>query len=55
MVVPKRAQGLKTISLKLTDDLLRNLAQARHRRWEKKLGLQQGILPFGAEETVANP
>jgi transposase InsO family protein len=33
----------------------RKLAQARHRRREKNLGLQQGTLPFGAEETVANP
>jgi transposase InsO family protein len=33
----------------------RKLAQARHRRREKNLGLQQGTLPFGAGETVANP
>lgn len=33
----------------------RELAQARHRRREKTLGLQPGTLPFGAEETVANP
>ena len=33
----------------------RKLAQARHRRREKNLGLQQGTLPFRAEETVANP
>jgi putative transposase len=31
------------------------LAQARHRRRERNLGLQQGTLPFVAEETVANP
>jgi hypothetical protein len=33
----------------------RKLAQARHRRREKNLGLNQGTLPFTAEETVANP
>src|SRR5262249_51808392 len=33
----------------------RKLAQARHRRREKNLGLQQGTLPFTAEQTVANP
>ncbi len=33
----------------------RKLAQARHRRREKNLGLQQGTLPFTAEETVTNP
>jgi len=32
----------------------RKLAQARHRRREKNLGLQQGTLPFVAGETVAN-
>ena len=30
------------------------LAQARHRRKEKNLGLQQGTLPFTAGEAVAN-
>jgi transposase InsO family protein len=33
----------------------RKLAQARHRRRERNLGLQQGTLPFPAEEAVANP
>jgi transposase InsO family protein len=33
----------------------RKLAQARHRRRERNLGLQQGTLPFGSEEAVANP
>jgi len=33
----------------------RKLAQARHRRREKNLGLPQGTLPFAAGETVANP
>jgi putative transposase len=33
----------------------RKLAQARHRRRERNLGVQQGTLPFTAEETVANP
>jgi transposase InsO family protein len=33
----------------------RKLAQARHRRREKNLGLQQGTLPLQTEETVANP
>jgi transposase InsO family protein len=33
----------------------RKLAQARHRRKERNLGLQQGTLPFTAGETVANP
>ena len=33
----------------------RRLAQARHRRREKNLGLQQGTLPLGAGETVTNP
>jgi transposase InsO family protein len=33
----------------------RKLAQARHRRKERNLGLQQGTLPFVAEEAVANP
>jgi transposase InsO family protein len=33
----------------------RKLAQARHRRKEKNLGVQQGTLPLTAEETVANP
>lgn len=33
----------------------RKLAQARHRRKEKNLGLQQGTLPFTAGEAVANP
>ena len=33
----------------------RKLAQARHRRKEKNLGLQQGTLPLTAGETVANP
>jgi putative transposase len=32
----------------------RKLTQARHRRRQKNLGLQQGTLPFRAEETVAN-
>jgi len=32
----------------------RKLAQARHRRRERNLGLQQGTLPFAAAETVAN-
>jgi hypothetical protein len=32
----------------------RKLAQARHRRREKNLGLQQGTLPLTAGETVAN-
>jgi putative transposase len=30
------------------------LAQARHRRRERNLGLQQGTLPFGPEEVVAS-
>jgi hypothetical protein len=30
----------------------RKLAQARHRRREKNLGLQQGTLPFTVGETV---
>src|SRR5262249_197679 len=30
------------------------LAQARHRRRERNLGLEQGTLPFGAGETVAS-
>jgi transposase InsO family protein len=30
------------------------LVQARHRRREKNLGLEQGTLPFGAGETVAS-
>ncbi len=33
----------------------RKLAQARHRRKEKNLGLQQGTLPLAAGEVVANP
>lgn len=33
----------------------RKLAQARHRRRERNLGLQQGTLPFEAGEAVANP
>jgi len=33
----------------------RKLAQARHRRKEKNLGVQQGTLPLTAGETVANP
>jgi transposase InsO family protein len=33
----------------------RKLAQARHRRREKNLGLQQGTLPIGTGEPVANP
>jgi len=33
----------------------RKLAQARHRRKEKNVGLQQGTLPFTAGEVVANP
>lgn len=33
----------------------RKLAQARHRRRERNLGVQQGTLPFTPEETVANP
>jgi transposase InsO family protein len=33
----------------------RKLAQARHRRRERNLGLQQGTFPFAAGETVANP
>jgi putative transposase len=33
----------------------RKLAQARHRRRERNLGLQQGTLPFEAGESVANP
>ena len=33
----------------------RKLAQARHRRREKNLGLQQGTLPLTSEESVANP
>jgi transposase InsO family protein len=32
----------------------RKLAQARHRRREKNLGLRQGTLPFAAGEAVAN-
>lgn len=32
----------------------RKLAQARHRRRERNLGLQQGTLPFEAGEAVAN-
>jgi transposase InsO family protein len=32
----------------------RKLAQARHRRRERNLGLQQGTLPFTAGESVAN-
>jgi putative transposase len=32
----------------------RRMAQARHRRREKNLGLQQGTLSFGAEEAVVN-
>jgi transposase InsO family protein len=32
----------------------RKLAQARHRRRERNLGLQQGTLPFTAGEVVAN-
>jgi putative transposase len=32
----------------------RKLAQARHRRRERNLGLQQGTLPFGQEEVVAS-
>jgi transposase InsO family protein len=31
------------------------LAQARHRRRERNLGLEQGTLPFTAGETVASP
>jgi transposase InsO family protein len=31
------------------------LAQARHRRRERNLGLQQGTLPFTPEEVVASP
>lgn len=31
------------------------LAQARHRRRERNLGLEQGTLPFVPEEPVANP
>lgn len=31
------------------------LAQARHRRRERNLELQQGTLPYSAEEPVANP
>jgi putative transposase len=30
------------------------LVQARHRRRERNLGLEQGMLPFGPEETVAS-
>jgi putative transposase len=30
------------------------LAQARHRRRERNLGLQQGTLPFGPEEVIAS-
>jgi transposase InsO family protein len=33
----------------------RKLAQARHRRRERNLGLQQGTLPLSAGEAVANP
>jgi hypothetical protein len=33
----------------------RKLAQARHRRKERNLGLHQGTLPLGAGESVANP
>jgi hypothetical protein len=33
----------------------RKLAQARHRRKEKNLGLRQGTLPLVAGQTVANP
>jgi hypothetical protein len=33
----------------------RKLAQARHRRKEKNLSLQQGTLPLTAGEAVANP
>jgi transposase InsO family protein len=33
----------------------RKLAQARHRRRERNLGLEQGTLPFVPEELVANP
>jgi putative transposase len=32
----------------------RKLAQARHRRRERNLGLQQGTLPFGPEEVIAS-
>ncbi len=32
----------------------RKLAQARHRRRERNLGLDQGTLPLEAEEAVAN-
>jgi putative transposase len=31
------------------------LAQARHQRRERNLGLEQGTLPFGPEEVVASP
>ena len=31
------------------------LAQARHRRRERNLQLQQGTLPYTAESPVANP
>ena len=33
----------------------RKLAQARHRRREENLGLEQGTLPYTAGEAVANP
>jgi transposase InsO family protein len=33
----------------------RKLAQARHRRRERNLGLEQGTLPFTAEGVVASP
>jgi transposase InsO family protein len=36
-------------------DRRRKLAQARHRRKERNLGLQQGTLPLRVEESVANP
>ena len=32
----------------------RKLAQARHRRRERNLQLEQGTLPYAAERTVAN-
>ena len=36
-------------------DRRRKLAQARHHRRERNLGLQQGTLPFTAGEVVASP
>src|SRR5258707_924945 len=33
----------------------RRLAQARHHRRERNVGLQQGTLPFATGETVAHP